>query len=1846
MTYYGLPDEKWKDNPWMPGRNNLQEIQHINSWLVSGAWANHQVAQRAQFMRPEEALRYQQWALAHPTVNPRTWGPLAKAGIDPYSDVGQSVAAADISSSVYQRSYDKYLGQKQENDTPPGAAPDPVQNDNPWGPDWLVHGVGDVVSAGAGMVAGTAKFISEAPQTYLRGAFTGLSASWQGIVAEGRTNLGAEQHRAQLAGMVGRKSGLSPDATKWLREVMGAEGSSLYTPEEAVAKAREMPPTGVNIDQWNQALDLYSEAAADPSVLERLQGSGQNFSKVFQQTDLGVAVQSLTDGTKGNFFTGTPEPGSKYDPKTKTWINADGEPAKWVDYHGIFVPQEAQQESEMNAIMAYDMRTPEQVKNGVAPLAWTPGRGLAATWYDPDSTSFYLVSGLADAALSLTGDPVNLIPVGAASKAIKASTTTGRAFAGAGEDIVVLSRGFRFGPGGVRLPAVTEAARTGAVDSAKRILAEEGQAAKAVVDPSLGADALIEHTANGARVVRLGSEEGLVNLPHVKYVLKDATWQWLNSAKGQRVVDDIAQNNSAYDIWNRMNQKVDFSFAQQMAKASTPEEVRALLGTRIGFDITDARQLGKLGGTSPVLGRIPLIGDTLTQGFGVAGSQLEGSGLFTRAGRSAFARMNEEHGYLGALRSLYRTPFRLAPSSGVGFSLHDVDSAAEELSRFARGTRIPENIIAETMNALAETTNPVQRYQLIYGINGQGGMLTTIARDMLLEQGYDPEIAHMLSRGFAGGIDPSLSQYVTSDLGPTAFGTKDGLGTLGRPHYLNEMFSQNVHLPNYRSLRRATGVMGKISKSGKTPEEVSRRLADAAQTITSTWRDLVLMRPAYMLREVGEMAFSMSLAGGPGLFTRPDMFIANAMQAGLAMHFDTMLGKAMARTVSAPLRGARHVTDSFGRVLTRNADERAVWQSYATLPDEERPDILKGLTHDEITALYNKATPYQRQGVFWANVDKKAMADYLMTHEGAQYFMPQVSRMARLNGTTMWNELWQIKDGKDVRIPKFQYELNRVSGNMVIDEEAVRKSARHLRPLLREQEAQRRTYARALIAQKLAPLQHDEMTRRLADPKWTHETIVEAWRGTPEWQMSREMEPDLWGDPSKPFEPPSLENVTVGDDLNYVMGNAQNLQLVTGQDAKLIEAIRTGKFEGKPLDVNNGKLVDHVVSLLDDDAKRGLFPEILHDIPYDKNLRGAWKKWANDFFETTGEFSDLWSRAPMIRHYWTDRIIEMSDDLTPSARLTAAANLRKAGDYKLARKVLASGKGKGGTLTIEEADMIASGYARRKTAQTFYNAHRRQNYAVSMRILAPFIQSTFNTIKRWGAMAMVNPHLAYRTLKPIQALRDPGSAVIYEIMGNITGDEAMQSMYSPGHPEASVNGFFFTNQYGQRVFAFPGIRNIYNLLPGPDVPQGNLPLAQAGNLNVAGQSWNPGFGPLLTLPANLLFSDDIYQDNWKGSALRMAFPYGLSDESGLIDKLMNSLAPTAVKRAISTPEEQANMAVKLFPTLMATGNYDITTMSGQRTMIADAMSLTTRLGRLDWLASGTTPTTFQWAQAIDVTDGDKAGGVRMMMLQDRLAQEWRKYTAAKSPATASDDYANGALRFLGDYGLFAFYSVMPRTQTNEEIPVTPTADIWEFRTNNPDAYDRNRNVIALFFPGGDPQGEWSDAQANLYRWQKVSGERTQKTPDDFLTDANRSLGWIMYGAMNQQLARLGISGDEETVIRAQIANDIAEKFPGWTNEPMDTGTFKRAMIQTEEATHDPDLQTLPGTPYIATYLEARKDAITGLQEQGYAGDLSASYASVERANLAALAGRLAAQDSSGTFSYAWGRLFSSEFEGG
>lgn len=215
-----------------------------------------------------------------------------------------------------------------------------------------------------------------------------------------------------------------------------------------------------------------------------------------------------------------------------------------------------------------------------------------------------------------------------------------------------------------------------------------------------------------------------------------------------------------------------------------------------------------------------------------------------------------------------------------------------------------------------------------------------------------------------------------------------------------------------------------------------------------------------------------------------------------------------------------------------------------------------------------------------------------------------------------------------------------------------------------------------------------------------------------------------------------------------------------------------------------------------------------------------------------------------------------------------------------------------GALTLEDASAMAAKHASSHVREFFYDAMRRKQIFHAMRVAWPFAQSFFNTLGAWGSLVAAKPYMVEKVGRLGMALSEPGSNIIYDDFDTLdpftnrrsydpnqgflwrdpATDEQMISFPIVGSALATILSPVSGAMMGEPVDMAEAMQF--------SAPLRNLNIALQGDVDYV-----PGAGPIITVPSNLFFPDDWFGDapEWINSYL---FPYGRPEyEQGLLESI-------------------------------------------------------------------------------------------------------------------------------------------------------------------------------------------------------------------------------------------------------------------------------------------------------------------------------------------------------------------------
>jgi len=691
-----------------------------------------------------------------------------------------------------------------------------------------------------------------------------------------------------------------------------------------------------------------------------------------------------------------------------------------------------------------------------------------------------------------------------------------------------------------------------------------------------------------------------------------------------------------------------------------------------------------------------------------------------------------------------------------------------------------------------------------------------------------------------------------------------------------------------------------------------------------------------------------------------------------------------------------------------------------------------------------------------------------------------------------------------------------------------------------------------------------------------------------------------------------------------------------GNHVDLFDAIVAGRYGEKPLNRTNRALTSRIEALLQGDKSPNYVDQYLPDRlqGVDETLFDMSKSIVDRVFDAQGEVMDVFGMVGPQRQKYKEHVLDLARYLSDADRQKMARLIEGRGDDKFAREVL----GVRSTNSVESMfdpdtiDRVAMRRATEDIKEVFYDAHKRRNWALALRAVSPFAQAAVNTVYTWGKLMLRNPENAYRTYKPVQALMEPESDVISDILDfNLHEDDP----YSIG------KGFFAEDPVsGMRTFQYPIVNSIAGKILNGVTGGADTDFVFGANA----QSLNPfqsgiagGVSPLLTVPLGTLDPQAALRDNMLGMFLRFqgASPSASDDP---IEAAVEQFVPLKLMDLFTRGErKKSELIVSNYAAEVASGRWNVAS-PGDRER---ALSAATSKANWQMIAEGVieifAPTFGSLNTEVRIPiGGDFAadGSGKVVMRQAAGAMLYteardRLYDYIKNPDgtyKTGDELRMAKNAYFEDYGIGPLMAARAMIMDKETLP--RSSEAYDLYTENTEWFNAHSDVIRYLFPGEQVYGP--NLEASISRlatyYERKNGARYLSGKDmQEIVQKEFAETWAAT-AGQRAAARNGnvLSPYSDDAIR-----DEAAKFGGgWPIEnPDQPKNVLRKIEDSLAELPEGDRDLIPGYEYIDSYLKERKRW----------DNPSASYA------LYALGRRYVGEDKSGAFSTFWFRVAGDEF---
>ena len=491
-------------------------------------------------------------------------------------------------------------------------------------------------------------------------------------------------------------------------------------------------------------------------------------------------------------------------------------------------------------------------------------------------------------------------------------------------------------------------------------------------------------------------------------------------------------------------------------------------------------------------------------------------------------------------------------------------------------------------------------------------------------------------------------------------------------------------------------------------------------------------------------------------------------------------------------------------------------------------------------------------------------------------------------------------------------------------------------------------------------------------------------------------------------------------------------------------------------------------------------------------------KVSDDFFDISVRWEKVSSMGPEWRQkYWeavTDVIYAADSTALASIKASAPKSLNPLLSADGKKKIGLSHvfwnqakKAKGdGTMPLDEIHQYAEKVASMHVKDLFYDASKKRLLWHQLRLVAPFGQAWENVLTKWGQLAFNNPAQIYKVNRALNFLNSPKSSALYEVTD-------AKDYYDPNQ------GFFFNDSLSnERKFYVPFLASGMNFLTN-FVTKNELSTAGPQGAKASPQSFNfalgsgviPGFGPGITLSVSALNSlgVDVLSPlpfSLRTKVEKIIFPYGQP----------NTKTPYGITQAATT-NNIARVASSFFgweegyassfgPTmnyLASSGDYNLDILEDQNRLMKDA----DRFAKWFAASRGIFGMLSPVAPSPEDLVKDKSGNT---LLASTLYSDFRELE--KEAIAAGGDKQKAYADFLDLYGPEQVFALIG-TWTGSDGKFSPPDNLFTYKllVENPGIDKEYPDVYGYLYPNGGLSME-------LKKWNEIKGTSQRQTTQQLM----------------------------------------------------------------------------------------------------------------------------------------------------
>lgn len=1138
-------------------------------------------------------------------------------------------------------------------------------------------------------------------------------------------------------------------------------------------------------------------------------------------------------------------------------------------------------------------------------------------------------------------------------------------------------------------------------------------------------------TAVGAEKVEAGKklDEALAKQLQLSDDMDKMSWNpeavaaFLSGNESRAAIDALANMDNwedVYAIGKKAGKRGGFSVEQAkvIAAAQNREEVLAAIAPYIadGKVVANVLETGtKVGNAIRGIADATISAGTRTKvANSITGLAARGAAKLPYIDKVAKTVSAVQNGATKVKTNLSRSYNTVVPG-GTMIHASDKDALVDAIYGFGRATNVPEEVISKLVTEVAYSDNASE-----IGYLATGKLFDEIFKANLGKKGIDEEALREATRVFKNGNAEMGSYWAKQH----ASGAKldyvisgDKKVTISGPHLDSEYLNSVVYLPPARELLDIISFVNR--RGGKTLESVKEAVDVATNT---AWKRMVLIRPAYVIRNIAEMQIRVMGTGHVSFFNNPIM----------------ALGMWLGRSESA---------SAWRRMLDKLDPYRnTVMGTNFKLASAEEEFAAEILAHDAAESYIQSQSI---RGV--SSMDRDVSV---------------AVKFAGFNRVDFGHPRWWEGLASEVRI------LSNSLAGRVAARTAVGKEQAGVDFVLRG--------AGKEEWDNFTKLQKPEIRDWLRTDEGAMNYLFTGKNEKGQLTSVRARVDEaagMGGDASQ-----AIKNL-IGFGKIDADGFALSVPKGSAAAANSIKNAANVSKTGKTLKDVNQEFADLLRKNFDG---KGNWDGLSMNVPdvkygrYAKEQRSRAAGIADSFFNIAVKFEKASTMGPEWRQKYWDAIHDIAAALDgeAAAKLADVAqeslsplkswNGQPVGSQHKVWGAFKAAKGDG-NVTLAQAHEYASTVASRHVRDLFYDASRKRLLFHQLRLIAPFGQAWEDTIKAWGSIALNNPMQVYKVQKVLNWLTNPESSALYQLTD-------AKDYYDPNQ------GFFYTDPLdGQRKFFLPfmstGLNFLSNIALGKPAVSGPFAVSstpQSLNFAFASGSVMPGVGPGISMGLATL---DAYGPNplklltptLREQAYKIIYPFG---EPNFKTGFLESFLPGNWRRILAPVMPDESYAASFAPTmnyLASGGNYNLDDRADQERLITDTSTFAKWFTVMRGIFGAVSPFQLQFSGLTTMEDGNT-------LLTTALYDDFRKLEVA-----AAGDKNKAYNDFFDTYSpnlVFAIISSSTGGPTN--------LFTYEAIKDDPSLVTDYGDVYGYAYPGGGYSTEmyrWQQRMGNKVKFK-------------------------------------------------------------------------------------------------------------------------------------------------------------------